>query len=144
MRANKAVLQVMLDAQIDTDWDNLGDAGMLKKAYRPMAFLEDRGFAKRSHVQGRKGVDVISIGLTRIVDKASAHSLPPGGLLRFRNAKYARLVGSFLRAASTSKYRPSDSIAFSRTALRAPAWSLLIGPSNVISPVASSMITSSG
>jgi len=32
----------MLDAQIDTDWDNLGDAGMLKKAYRPMAFFEER------------------------------------------------------------------------------------------------------
>ena len=34
--------EVMLDAQIDTDWDNLGDAGMLKKAYRPMAFFEER------------------------------------------------------------------------------------------------------
>jgi hypothetical protein len=32
----------MLDAQIDTDWDDPGDAGMLKIAYRPMAFFEER------------------------------------------------------------------------------------------------------
>jgi hypothetical protein len=66
-------LEVKLDAQIDTDGDDPGDAGMLKIAYRPMAFFEERCLAQRSHVQGRNGVDVTSVGLTRIVDQAGAH-----------------------------------------------------------------------
>jgi hypothetical protein len=80
-------LEVMLDAQIDTDWDDPGDAGMLKKAHRLMAFFEECRFAQRSHLQGRKGVDVTSIGSTRIVDQARAHGLPSIlGKFPFRDA----------------------------------------------------------
>jgi hypothetical protein len=70
-------LEVMLDAQINKDWDSLGDARILKNADRSLEFFEHPRFAKRSHVQGRKGVDATSIGLTRIVDQASAHRLAP-------------------------------------------------------------------
>ena len=74
--SNNDPVVMLVDAQIDNYWDSLGDAGMPEKAFRPMAFVEDR-FANRSHVQGRKGVDVTSVGLTRVVDQASAHSLLP-------------------------------------------------------------------
>ena len=60
-------------------------AGMLEKAFRQLAFVEDR-FANRPHVQDRKGLDMTSVGLTRIVDQASAHGLLRGGLLPFGDA----------------------------------------------------------
>ena len=55
---------------------------MLKGSYRPLAFVEDR-FANRPHVQDRKGLDMTSVGLTRIVDQASAHGLLHGDYYRF-------------------------------------------------------------
>src|SRR5258708_23892475 len=44
--------------------------------YRKLPFAEHRTFAKRSHVKDRKGFDMTYFGSTRVVDQASAHSLP--------------------------------------------------------------------
>jgi hypothetical protein len=68
-----ADLEVMLEAQIHNDQDIMGKAGMPETACSKLPFVEGPRFAKRSDVQGRKFVDMAFIGLTRIVDQASAH-----------------------------------------------------------------------
>src|SRR5258707_14924832 len=66
----------MLRAQIDNDRDSVGGSGILEVTFRPLSFVEHRTFAKRSHVKHRKVFDMTYIGSTRVVDQASAHSLP--------------------------------------------------------------------
>ena len=66
----------MLLAQIDNDRDSVGGSGIEAVTFRPLSFAEHRTFAKRSHVKDRKGFDMTYIGSTRVVDQASAHSLP--------------------------------------------------------------------
>src|SRR5258706_889118 len=68
--------EVMLRAQIDNDRDSVGGSGIEAVTFRPLSFAEHRTFAKRSHVKDRKGFDMTYIGSTRVVDQASAHSLP--------------------------------------------------------------------
>src|SRR5258708_39011802 len=51
-------------------------AGIPEVTFRPLPFAEHRTFAKRSHVKDRKGFDMTYFGSTRVVDQASAHSLP--------------------------------------------------------------------
>src|SRR6267378_6074659 len=65
----------MLRAQIDNDRDWFGGSGT-EVTFRPLSFVEHRTFAKRSHVKHRKVFDMTYIGSTRVVDQASAHSLP--------------------------------------------------------------------
>ena len=65
----------MLRAQIDND-HSVGGSGILEVTFRPLSFVEHRTFAKPSHVKDRKVFDMTYIGSTRIVDQASAHSLP--------------------------------------------------------------------
>src|SRR5260370_18080556 len=66
----------MLRAQIDNDRDSVGGSGIEEVTFRPLPFAEHRTFAKPSHVKDRKVFDMTYIGSTRIVDQASAHSLP--------------------------------------------------------------------
>jgi len=66
----------MLRAQIDNDRDSVGGSGIEEVTFRPLSFVEHRTFAKRSHVKHRKVFDMTYIGSTRVVDQASAHSLP--------------------------------------------------------------------
>ena len=66
----------MLRAQIDNDRDSVGGSGIEEVTFRPLSFVEHRTFAKRSHVKDRKGLDMTYFGSTRVVDQASAHSLP--------------------------------------------------------------------
>ena len=66
----------MLRAQIDNDRDWFGGSGTPEVTFRPLSFVEHRTFAKRSHVKHRKVFDMTYIGSTRVVDQASAHSLP--------------------------------------------------------------------
>src|SRR5258708_40337274 len=66
----------MLRAQIDNDRDSVGGSGIPEVTFRPLPFAEHRTFAKRSHVKDRKGFDMTYFGSTRVVDQASAHSLP--------------------------------------------------------------------
>src|SRR5260221_3710368 len=66
----------MLRAQIDNDRDSVGGSGIPEVTFRPLSFVEHRTFAKRSHVKHRKVFDMTYIGSTRVVDQASAHSLP--------------------------------------------------------------------
>src|SRR5258708_32780133 len=66
----------MLRAQIDNDRDSVGGSGIPEVTFRPLPFAEHRTFAKRSHVKDRKGLDMTYFGSTRVVDQASAHSLP--------------------------------------------------------------------
>src|SRR5712671_3500282 len=66
----------MLRAQIDKDRDSVGGSGIPEVTFRPLPFAEHRTFAKRSHVKDRKGFDMTYFGSTRVVDQASAHSLP--------------------------------------------------------------------
>src|SRR5258706_3921707 len=66
----------MLRAQIDNDRDSGGGSGIPEVTFRPLPFAEHRTFAKRSHVKDRKGFDMTYFGSTRVVDQASAHSLP--------------------------------------------------------------------
>ena len=66
----------MLRAQIDNDRDRVGGSGIPEVTFRPLPFAEHRTFAKRSHVKDRKGFDMTYFGSTRVVDQASAHSLP--------------------------------------------------------------------
>src|SRR5258706_3331317 len=66
----------MLRAQIDNDRDSVGGSGIPEVTFRPLPFAEHRSFAKRSHVKDRKGFDMTYFGSTRVVDQASAHSLP--------------------------------------------------------------------
>src|SRR6266404_4782625 len=66
----------MLRAQIDNDRDSVGGSGIPEVTFRPLPFAEYRTFAKPSHVKDRKGFDMTYIGSTRVVDQASAHSLP--------------------------------------------------------------------
>jgi hypothetical protein len=61
----------MLRAQIDNDRDWFRDTGSDLPS-----FAEHRSFAKRSHVKDRKVFDMTYFGSTRVVDQASAHSLP--------------------------------------------------------------------
>src|SRR5258706_10544793 len=68
--------EVMLRAQIDNDRDSVGGAGIEEVTFRPLSFAEHRTFAKRSHVKDRKGFDMTYFGSTRVVDQASAYSLP--------------------------------------------------------------------
>src|SRR5258706_10655441 len=63
-------------AQIDNDRDSVGGSGIPEVTFRPLSFIEHRTFAKRSHVKDRKGFDMTYFGSTRVVDQASAHSLP--------------------------------------------------------------------
>src|SRR5258705_11901707 len=58
------------------DRDSVGGSGILEVTFRPLSFVEHRTFAKRSHVKHRKVFDMTYIGSTRVVDQASAHSLP--------------------------------------------------------------------
>jgi len=69
----------MLRAQIDNDRDSVGGSAIpeVTLTFRPLPFAEHRTFAKRSHVKDRKGFDMTYFGSTRVVDQASAHSLPP-------------------------------------------------------------------
>src|SRR5712672_3022939 len=66
----------MLRAQIDNDRDSVGGSGIPEVTFRPLSFAEHRRFAKRSHVKHRKIFDMTYFGSTRVVDQASAHSLP--------------------------------------------------------------------
>src|SRR5260370_31784014 len=66
----------MLRAQIDNDRDWFGGSGIEEVTFGPLPFAEHRTFAKPSHVKDRKGFDMTYIGSTRVVDQASAHSLP--------------------------------------------------------------------
>src|SRR5260221_13465480 len=66
----------MLRAQIDNDRDSVGGSGIPEVTFRPLSFAEHRSFAKRSHVKHRKVFDMTYFGSTRVVDQASAHSLP--------------------------------------------------------------------
>ena len=66
----------MLRAQIDNDRDSVGGSGIPEVTFRPLPFAEHRTFAKRSHVKDREGFDMTYFGSTRVVDQASAHSLP--------------------------------------------------------------------
>src|SRR6266403_4057561 len=66
----------MLRAQIDNDRDSVGGSGIEEVTFRPLSFAEHRTFAKPSHVKDRKVFDMTYIGSTRVVDQASAHSLP--------------------------------------------------------------------
>jgi len=67
----------MLRAQIDNDRDWFGGSGTPEVTFPPLSFAEHRSFAKRSHVKDhRKVFDMTYIGSTRVVDQASAHSLP--------------------------------------------------------------------
>src|SRR5258706_15956450 len=66
----------MLRAQIDNDRDSVGGSGIEEVTFRPLSFVEHRTFAKRSDVKHRKVFDMTYIGSTRVVDQASAHSLP--------------------------------------------------------------------
>ena len=66
----------MLRAQIDNDRDSVGGSGIPEVTFRPLSFVEHRTFAKQSHVKHRKVFDMTYIGSTRVVDQASAHSLP--------------------------------------------------------------------
>ena len=66
----------MLRAQIDNDRDWFGGSGTPEVTLRPLSFAEHRSFAKRSHVKDRKVFDMTYFGSTRVVDQASAHSLP--------------------------------------------------------------------
>ena len=66
----------MLRAQIDNDRASVGGSGIEEVTFRPLSFAEHRAFAKRSHVKDRKGFDMTYFGSTRVVDQASAHSLP--------------------------------------------------------------------
>src|SRR5260221_10848161 len=66
----------MLRAQIDNDRDWFGGSGTPEVTFRPLSFAEHRTFAKRSHVKDRKVFDMTYFGSTRVVDQASAHSLP--------------------------------------------------------------------
>src|SRR5258705_1001758 len=66
----------MLRAQIDNDRDSVGGSGIEEVTFRPLSFAEHRTFAKPSHVKDRKGFDMTYFGSTRVVDQASAHSLP--------------------------------------------------------------------
>src|SRR5260370_34411674 len=68
--------EVMLRAQIDNDRDSVGGSGIPEVTFRQLPFAEHRTFAKRSHVKDRKGFDMTYFGSTRVVDQASAHSLP--------------------------------------------------------------------
>src|SRR5258705_12996534 len=55
---------------------SVGGSGIPEVTFRPLPFAEHRTFAKRSHVKDRKGFDMTYFGSTRVVDQASAHSLP--------------------------------------------------------------------
>src|SRR5258705_13581123 len=55
---------------------SVGGSGIPEVTFRPLPFAEHRTFAKRSHVKDRKVFDMTYIGSTRVVDQASAHSLP--------------------------------------------------------------------
>lgn len=63
-------------APSDNDRDSVGGSGIPEVTFRPLPFAEHRTFAKRSHVKDRKGFDMTYFGSTRVVDQASAHSLP--------------------------------------------------------------------
>src|SRR5258706_13248640 len=84
----------MLRAQIDNDRDSGGGSGIPEVTFRPLPFAEHRTFAKRSHVKDRKGFDMTYFGSTRVVDQASAHSLPRiftvAGEDRLSNARRTR------------------------------------------------------